>query len=358
MTTGRTTGRGAARTGPASRWALAAAALLTLLATAGCTGSSGGPATPPATGSPTTLAAVTDPGGTAAAGTTAPTVGATPGTATGPGTGATTDPTASATTGPTADAGSADLDAHEIAAQLRSAIPTVTRTVDLTAATDPEHQLGEPRRATSATVLYDAHASCDGLGHDCGALVEVFADAGDARGWLATLQGEGGSGAATRADYHAVQGAALLLVSTDLGPGEASSYTDLFTAGVVKTPPPGGGSATGVDVTIPPRSETELARVELTDNDTRPTEYAPIIQPAKGGVRYVVELGCAGKAEARVAYHVWVDGIEQSSGATTCAQPVTNSVGPVRAGAKVRVTLDSPSPAVTTAYAVVRPEGH
>lgn len=71
-----------------------------------------------------------------------------------------------------------------------------------------------------------------------------------------------------------------------------------------------------------------------------------------------MELGCAGKAEARVAYHVWVDGIEQSSGATTCAQPVTNSVGPVRAGAKVRVTLDSPSPAVTTAYAVVRPEGH
>lgn len=144
-------------------------------------------------------------------------------TAPGPTTTVTVTATPTPTPSPTPQAAK---EAGVLAEQIKQA--STQKIVRLTPETDPNTRLGRPGGPTSAAILYDAAGACTTLGTDCGATIEVYPTAAEAKARseyiLAILKGAPALGT----EYHTLAGGALLRVSGKLTPAQASSYASAF----------------------------------------------------------------------------------------------------------------------------------
>lgn len=141
---------------------------------------------------------------------------------------------AETTTAPAASAPAADpapKDATAYAELLKAKVGTVTEIVTITEANDPNNKIGRPNGYTSAAVLKDQGGECPSdpsIGVDCGATVEVFADAAGAKArsdYILTLQ----KGAPILgSEWHYLKDTALLRVTGKLAPSAAAPYNAAF----------------------------------------------------------------------------------------------------------------------------------
>ncbi|NYJ03194.1 hypothetical protein HNR19_003892 [Nocardioides thalensis] len=107
-------------------------------------------------------------------------------------------------------------------------VPSVTKSVRLTDDTDPDKMLGSEEGYSEAAVFYDSRLKCPQPGIDCGAVLEVWADADGAKersGYLKALQ-SGMQSLGT--EYHYRDGALLLRVNGDLTAKQAEEYQAAF----------------------------------------------------------------------------------------------------------------------------------
>jgi hypothetical protein len=98
--------------------------------------------------------------------------------------------------------------------------------------TDPNKLLGRPSSYTSAATVIDSRISCDDPkepGTDCGARVEVFGTAAQAKKRSDYIQGILDGGGALGTEYHTLSGAVLLRVTGELTPKQAAVYAAKFT---------------------------------------------------------------------------------------------------------------------------------
>jgi hypothetical protein len=102
-----------------------------------------------------------------------------------------------------------------------------------TAEDDPNKLLGRPGGYTSAATVVDKRVDCDDPkepGASCGATVEVFASAAAAKARSDYIQAILSGGGAFGTEYHTLAGPALLRVTGELTPAQASKYAARFTA--------------------------------------------------------------------------------------------------------------------------------
>ncbi|WP_374969005.1 hypothetical protein [Terrabacter sp. BE26] len=120
-------------------------------------------------------------------------------------------------------------DASAVAAQVKAAVPSVTKVVTITEDNDPNNKIGRPGGYVSAATLYDKGVSCSQLGAECGATVEVWPDEASAtqrsQYILAILKGANG---ALGEEYHTQNGPVLLRVTGKLKPSVAKKYEAAF----------------------------------------------------------------------------------------------------------------------------------
>src|SRR5690349_3873282 len=98
--------------------------------------------------------------------------------------------------------------------------------------TDPNKLLGRPGSYTSAATVIDPRASCDDPKEPstaCGARIEVFAAAAQAKKRSAYIQGILEGGGALGTEYHTLSGGVLLRVTGELTPKQAAVYAAKFT---------------------------------------------------------------------------------------------------------------------------------
>lgn len=138
--------------------------------------------------------------------------------------------TASPTPTPTpAPAGPADSAA--VAAALKAAIPQISKVVVITEDNDPNNSIGRPNGYTSAAVLYDKRTKCKrGLGADCGATIEQWPTAKDAKARASYIQGIYKKAPMLGSEYDTVRGTYILRVAGDLKPSAAKAYSTAFTS--------------------------------------------------------------------------------------------------------------------------------
>jgi hypothetical protein len=121
-------------------------------------------------------------------------------------------------------------DATAIAAQVKAAIPTVTKVVTIDENNDPNHLLGRPAGYVSAAVLYDSGTTCTGIGSDCGATVEVWPTAEAAKARHDMLAAIMKASPILANEYDFLSGSALLRVDGHLKPSVAKAYQAAFGA--------------------------------------------------------------------------------------------------------------------------------
>lgn len=118
--------------------------------------------------------------------------------------------------------------ADDVIAQV-GRLPSVEKTVRITGSNDPGDSLGRPDGYDAGAVFYDSRLQCPQPGIDCGAVLEVWPDADDARTrseYLSSLQ----SGMQMLgSEHHFRAGELLLRVSGDLKPQAAASYRAALT---------------------------------------------------------------------------------------------------------------------------------
>jgi hypothetical protein len=146
--------------------------------------------------------------------------------------------TASATrSGPTsspADSPSASTtpsiaaDASSLAGRIKVAVPSVTKVVRITENNDPNDMIGRPNGYTNAAVLYDKGAGCTELGVDCGATIEVWPTAAEARARAAYIQGILQDAPVLGTEYDYLNERALLRVDGVIKPSTAGAYAASF----------------------------------------------------------------------------------------------------------------------------------
>lgn len=146
--------------------------------------------------------------------------------------GATSQSTHAQTTAPAETtepkAAEAPLDAHALAKAIKQEVGSVKKTVDLTVDTDVNKQLGRPHGYTSATVIFDDSGTCEGdPGVSCGATVEVFANAKDAKARYDYID-KVTAAASVFAEYDTHHGTALLRVDGAIKPSHAKKYKTAF----------------------------------------------------------------------------------------------------------------------------------
>lgn len=123
-------------------------------------------------------------------------------------------------------------DSAAFATALKAAIPQVSKVVVITEDNDPNNSIGRPNGYTSAAVLYDKRTKCSrGLGADCGATIEQWPTARDAKARASYIQGIYKKAPVLGSEYDTVKGTYLLRVSGDLKPSQAKAYSDAFSAG-------------------------------------------------------------------------------------------------------------------------------
>lgn len=136
----------------------------------------------------------------------------------------TATPTPTPTPTPT---GPADADAA--AKDIQSSAKHVTKIVKITEDNDPNKLIGRSNGYVSAAVIYDSRTSCsDGLGADCGAMVEQWGSHADAQQRSDYIQKILKASPVLGSEYDTVQGSFLLRVAGDLKPSQAKTYASLF----------------------------------------------------------------------------------------------------------------------------------
>lgn len=113
-------------------------------------------------------------------------------------------------------------------------LPSVTKVVTITEGNDPTGDIGRPGGYVSAAVIYDKTVKCDGkdVVVGCGAKIEVFASAAQAKTRAAQIQALAQSvpsfGGVTFKEYGYLRGPALLRVSGEVKPSLAKAYNAAF----------------------------------------------------------------------------------------------------------------------------------
>lgn len=131
-------------------------------------------------------------------------------------------------------AAAATLDAAALVKRLAAAVPTVSRTIEYTDSTDPNHRLGRPHQYTSKIQFADsrvdrakAKEQADGDTTDIayGGTAEVFATAADAKAWVAGIDKVGQAmGTLLTPDYLLQQGRYVIRASSVLTASQVADY--------------------------------------------------------------------------------------------------------------------------------------
>lgn len=122
----------------------------------------------------------------------------------------------------------AQKDGTALAQGLQASIPSITKIVTLNEDNDPNNKIGRPNGYISGAVIYDAGVECTDLGVDCGATVEVWPSAADAKARSEYIQGLQKDAPMLGSEYNYFNGAALLRVSGDIKPSVAATYQAAF----------------------------------------------------------------------------------------------------------------------------------
>lgn len=121
-------------------------------------------------------------------------------------------------------------DATAVANRVKTGVASVTKIVTITEDNDPNDKIGRPGGYVSAATLYDSGAECTELGAECGATVEVWADATQAKQRsefiLEALKAANG---VLGEEYHYMDGPVLLRVAGAVKPSVAKQYEAAFT---------------------------------------------------------------------------------------------------------------------------------
>lgn len=154
-----------------------------------------------------------------------------------------TPPSPSASTAPTVGSGpttagpsSAELSSRQpaesasaAARRLQEGIDQVRKVVAVTEDNDPNDLIGRPNGYIDAAVIYDKRATCSELGADCGATIEVWPTAEDARARSDYIQKTLKDNKMLGTEYDTLQGPMLLRVTGELKPSAAKVYAEVFT---------------------------------------------------------------------------------------------------------------------------------
>lgn len=121
-------------------------------------------------------------------------------------------------------------DAESIAEALLSDVETVTDYTVITEDNDPNDLIGRPNGYVGAAVLHDSEMEmdCEGLGIDCGATVEIWADEDAASGRSAYIQDTLEDAQILGTEYHFQSGSTLLRVAGELTPSHSETYEVAF----------------------------------------------------------------------------------------------------------------------------------
>ena len=103
-------------------------------------------------------------------------------------------------------------------------LPSVSRVVRLTKDTDPEQLLGRPNGYDHGALFYDSRLKCMSPGIECGALLEVWDDADEAKRRSAYIQALLDGVPMLGSEHHYLEGRMLLRVDGKLRPSAAKGY--------------------------------------------------------------------------------------------------------------------------------------
>lgn len=117
-----------------------------------------------------------------------------------------------------------DTSASAIAFAIKTAVPSSGDIVQITEDNDPNNVIGRPTGYVDAATLYDSRVSCDELGAECGASIEIWGDAAAAQARMDYVQGILGSTTVLGTEYDYVRGNAIIRVTGELKPSEAAEY--------------------------------------------------------------------------------------------------------------------------------------
>jgi hypothetical protein len=117
-----------------------------------------------------------------------------------------------------------DTSASAIASAIKAAVASSGDIVQITEDNDPNNVIGRPTGYVDAATLYDSRVSCDELGAECGASVEIWGDPAAAQARMDYIQGILGSTTVLGTEYDYVRGNAIIRVTGELKPSEAAEY--------------------------------------------------------------------------------------------------------------------------------------
>lgn len=121
--------------------------------------------------------------------------------------------------------------AAALAAELQAAVPTVTSVSAITEENDSNDMIGRPNGYVGGEFLVDSRATeCIDGGVDCGAVIEDWASAADARTRSDYIQGILKDSPALGSQYNYLRDGLLLRVSGELPPSASAEYEAVFVA--------------------------------------------------------------------------------------------------------------------------------
>lgn len=126
-----------------------------------------------------------------------------------------------------------DASTADLAAALQTSVPDITKVVEITEDNDTNDLIGRPGQYDQATFLASSELACDGdyngLSVDCGAKLERWGSADDAKARMDDIQKKlKDYGLGSEWDYLA--GRILLRVSGAIEPSLAAEYEKAFSA--------------------------------------------------------------------------------------------------------------------------------
>lgn len=140
----------------------------------------------------------------------------------------TTSESSSAAASPSSSTATEEVDATQLAEELKNSSKTATKVLTITEDNDPNNLIGRPNGYDSAAVIYDAGGSCDEPMTDCGLVIEVFSDEASAKSRGEYIQAILKGSPALGSEWDYVKGNALLRVSGKLSPSTNTTYADAF----------------------------------------------------------------------------------------------------------------------------------
>ncbi|WP_445337228.1 hypothetical protein [Clavibacter sp. CFBP 8614] len=123
-----------------------------------------------------------------------------------------------------------DLTAFGIASAIKEGVASSGDIVQITEDNDPNNVIGRPTGYVDAATLYDSRVSCDELGAECGASIEIWSDGAAAQARMDYIQGILASTTALGTEYDYVRGNAIVRVTGELKPSQATEYESAIDA--------------------------------------------------------------------------------------------------------------------------------